>query len=92
MSWLVDLECTTPSCDNYRFFAGCIRVAERWATLLGVVQTAQKCIVDLEACFVHLFEQQGTHRERLGRSPAQLTPMAYRDFLAERGTHAARAG
>ena len=70
-------------------FAGSIRGAERWATLLGIVRTAQKCGVDVEAYLVWLFKHQGTHRDRLGRSPAQLTPMAYRDRLAEQGARAA---
>ena len=70
-------------------FAGSVRGAERWATLLGVVRTAQKCGVDVEAYLGWLFEHQGTHRERLGRSPAQLTPMAYRAWLDEQGARAA---
>jgi transposase len=67
-------------------FAGSVRGAERWATLLGVVRTAQKCGIDVEAYLAWLFEHQGTHRHRLGRSPEQLTPMA---FLAEQGARAA---
>ena len=54
-----------------------------------VLRSAQKCGVDVEAYLVWLFEHEGSHRDRLGRSQAQLTPMAYRDFLAEQGARAA---
>jgi len=37
-------------------FAGSVRGAERWATLLGVVRTTQKCGIDVEAYLAWLFE------------------------------------
>jgi len=70
-------------------FAGSVEGAERWALLLSVVRTAQKCGVDVEDYLTWVFEHMGTHRERLGRTPDELTPMAYRDLLAEQGARAA---
>ena len=70
-------------------FAGSVAGAERWAKLLGVVRTAQKCGVHVEAYLAWVFDHMGTHRERLGRTPEELTPMAYRDFLAKQGARAA---
>ena len=70
-------------------FAGSVAGAERWATLLSVVRTAQKCGVDVERYLAWVFDHMGTHREQLGRTPDDLTPMAYRDFLAEQGARAA---
>lgn len=70
-------------------FAGSVAGAERWALLLSVVRTAQKCGVDVEDYLTWVFEHMGTHRDRLGRTPDQLTPMAYRGFLAEKGARAA---
>jgi transposase len=70
-------------------FAGSVAGAERWATLLSVVRTTQKCGVDVEAYLAWVFDHMGTHRGRLGRAPEDLTPMAYRDFLAEQGARAA---
>jgi len=56
---------------------------------LSVVRTTQKCGVDVEAYLAWVFDHMGTHRGRLGRAPEDLTPMAYRDFLAEQGARAA---
>jgi hypothetical protein len=70
-------------------FAGSVAGAERWATLLGVVRTAQKCGLDVEAYLCWLFEHQGTHRKTLGRSPEQLTPMAYREWIEAGAARAA---
>ena len=36
-----------------------------------------------------VFDHMGTHRDQLGREPEELTPMAYREFLAEQGARAA---
>ncbi len=63
-------------------FAGSPDGGHRWATLLGVVRTAQKCGVDVQAYLTWLFERRGTHRKQFGLSAAELTPMAYRDQLA----------
>jgi hypothetical protein len=70
-------------------FAGSVAGAERWATLLSVVRTAQKCGVHVERYLARVFDHMGTHRGRLGRAPEDLTPMAYRDFLTEQGARAA---
>jgi transposase len=59
-------------------FAGSPEGGHRWATLLGVVRTAQKCDVDVMAYLTWLFERRGTHKQRFGLSAEKLTPMAYR--------------
>jgi len=63
-------------------FAGSVEGAHRWATLLGVVRTAQKCELDVEEYLVWVFERRGSHRKCFGMAAAELTPMAYRDLLA----------
>ena len=60
-------------------FAGSPEGGHRWATLFGVVRTAQKCGVDVLGYLTWMFERRGTHRARFGMSAAELTPMAYRD-------------
>lgn len=62
-------------------FAGSPEGAHRWATLLGVVRTAQKVGVDVLAYLTWLFDRRGTHRDGFGLSAAELTPMAYRAEL-----------
>ncbi|MBN2800319.1 MAG: transposase, partial [Deltaproteobacteria bacterium] len=42
-------------------FAGSVEGAHRWATLLGVVSTAQKCGVDVEAYLAWVFDRRGSH-------------------------------
>lgn len=59
-------------------FAGSIEGAHRWATLLGVVRTAQKHDLDVQAYLTWLFERRGTHRARFGMSARELTPAAYK--------------
>ena len=59
-------------------FAGSPEGAHRWATLLGVVRTAQKCGVDLLGYLTWMFERRGTHRKHFGMTAAELTPMAYK--------------
>ncbi len=59
-------------------FAGSIAGARRWAILLGVVRTAQKQNVDVQAYLTWLFEHLGTHREQLGRRPEELTPAVWK--------------
>lgn len=63
-------------------FAGSPEGAHRWATILGVVRTAQKCGVDVEEYLVWAFERRGTHRAKFGMRAAELTPAAYREHLA----------
>lgn len=58
-------------------FAGSIEGAHRWATLLGVVRTAQKFDLDVQAYLTWMFERRGTHRGRYGFSAKDLTPAAY---------------
>lgn len=59
-------------------FAGSEEGAHRWATLLGVVRTAQKHDLDVQAYLTWMFERRGTHRQHFGLSAAQLTPAAYK--------------
>ena len=62
-------------------FAGSSEGGHRWATLLGVVRTAQKCDVDVLAYLTWMFERRGTHRTLYGMKAAELTPVAYRATL-----------
>lgn len=64
-------------------FAGSPEGAHRWATLFGVVRTAQKCGLDVQAYLTWLFERRGSHKKVFGMTAAELTPMAYRDMLRE---------
>jgi transposase len=59
-------------------FAGSVEGAHRWATLLGVVRTAQKHGLDVQAYLTWMFERRGTHRGRYGLSAKDLTPAAYK--------------
>lgn len=61
-------------------FAGSPEGGHRWATLLGVVRTAQKCDVDVFGYLTWMFERRGSHRKRSGMTAAELTPMAYREL------------
>ena len=76
--WLTDL----PSILLLRDYN--TRVVVLGATLLGVVRTAQKVDVDVQAYLTWLFERRGTHRHRFGLSASQLTPTAFKKHLAER--------
>ena len=69
-------------------FAGSPEGAHRWATLLGVVRTAQKCDLDALVYLTWLFEHRGTHRDRHDLTAADLTPMAYRDRVAAKAAAA----
>ena len=64
-------------------FAGSPEGAHRWATLLGVVRTAQKCDVDVQAYLTWMFERRGTHRRQFAVPVAELTPMAFKQQLEE---------
>ncbi|HCH62428.1 MAG TPA: IS66 family transposase [Deltaproteobacteria bacterium] len=59
-------------------FAGSIEGAHRWATLLGVVRTAQKHDLDVQAYLMWMFERRGTHRARFDMPAKELTPAAYK--------------
>lgn len=61
-------------------FAGSPEGGHRWATLLGVVRTAQKCDVDVFAYLTWMFERRGSHRKRFAMTAAELTPAAYREL------------
>ncbi len=61
-------------------FAGSPEGGHRWAVLLGVVRTTQKCDLDVLAYLTWLFERRGSHRKKFGMSAADLTPMAYREL------------
>lgn len=59
-------------------FAGSLEGAHRWATLLGVVRTAQKNGLDVQAYLTWMFERRGTHRRHFGVPAKDLTPAAYK--------------
>ena len=61
-------------------FAGSPEGGHRWAVLLGVVRTAQKCDLDVLAYLTWMFERRGSHRKEFGMTAAELTPAAYRDL------------
>ena len=65
-------------------FAGSVEGAHRWATILGVVNTAQRLGVDATEYLIWAFERRGTHRKRFGISAARLTPAAFQEALDER--------
>ena len=58
-------------------FAGSIEGAYRWAVLLGVVRTAQKHGLDVQAYLTWVLERRGTHRDLFGMAAWELTPAAY---------------
>jgi transposase len=64
-------------------FAGSPEGAHRWAILLGVVRTAQKCGLDVMAYLTWVFERRGSHRRDFGMSASALTPMAYRERVGD---------
>ena len=70
-------------------FAGSPEGAHRWATLFGLVRTAQKCDLDVLAYLTWLFERRGSHRKHFAMKAEDLTPMAYRDLHRRRTTLAA---
>ena len=70
-------------------FAGSPEGGHRWAPVIGVVRTAQKCDLDVLAYLTWLFERRGSHRRRSAMKAADLTPMAYKDLLARQAELAA---
>jgi transposase len=60
-------------------FAGSPEGGHRWATIFGVVRTAQKCGVDVQAYLTWVFDRRGTHRKQFGLPASALTPTAYRE-------------
>lgn len=71
-------------------FAGSAEGGRRWAILLGVVTTAQRLGLDVQAYLTWMFERRGTRKRAFGLTAAQLTPAAYKQVLEqERGSAAA---
>ncbi len=70
-------------------FAGSEEGGRRWALLLGVVTTAQRHDLDVQAYLTWMFERRGTRRQEYGLAAAQLTPAAYKKMLDETGKRAA---
>jgi hypothetical protein len=70
-------------------FAGSPEGGRRWAILLGVVTTAQRLDLDVQAYLTWMFERRGTRRREYGLSAAQLTPAAYKQMLEEQRSRAA---
>jgi hypothetical protein len=71
-------------------FAGSAEGGRRWAILLGVVTTAQRLGLDVQAYLTWMFERRGTRKRAFGLTAAQLTPAAYKQMLEqERGSAAA---
>jgi hypothetical protein len=70
-------------------FAGSGEGGRRWALLLGVVTTAQRHDLDVQAYLTWMFERRGTRKREYGLTAAQLTPAAYKKMLDEAGKRAA---
>jgi transposase len=69
-------------------FAGSTEGAHRWATLLGVVNTAKRLDVDVLAYLTWAIERLGTWRKIYALPAAQLTPEAYKLTCAAGATAA----
>jgi len=65
-------------------FAGSVEGAHRWATLFGLVRTAQKSGVDVIEYLTWIFERRGSHKKRFDKTAAELTPMAYSSLGTQR--------
>lgn len=70
-------------------FAGSAEGARRWALLLGIVTTAQRHNLDVQAYLTWMFERRGTRRRHFGLTAAELTPAAYKQMLEKRERSAA---
>lgn len=70
-------------------FAGSAEGGRRWAILLGVVTTAQRLGLDVQAYLTWMFERRGTRRREFGLTAEQLTPAAYKEMLEEQRRSAA---
>ncbi|MCP5068805.1 MAG: IS66 family transposase [bacterium] len=64
-------------------FVGSEEGGHRWATLFGIVRTAQKYDLDVQAYLTWMFERRGSHRKEFAMSAMELTPAAYRDRGAQ---------
>ncbi len=72
-------------------FAGSPEGGRRWAVLLGIVTTAKRHGLDVQAYLTWMFERRGTWRKRFNLSAAQLTPAAYREMLEQKKRELAAA-
>jgi transposase len=72
-------------------FAGSPEGGRRWAVLLGIVTTAKRHGLDVQAYLTWMFERRGTWRKRFGLSAAELTPGAYREMLEQQKRQPAAA-
>jgi transposase len=70
-------------------FAGSPEGGHRWAILLGVVTTAKRHGLDVQAYLTWMFERRGTRKREFGFTAEQLTPAAYKKMLEERRESAA---
>ena len=70
-------------------FAGSAEGGRRWAILLGVVTTAQRHGLDVQAYLTWMFERRGTRKREYGLTAAQITPAAYKQMLEEADRRAA---
>ena len=64
-------------------FAGSPEGGRRWAILLGVVTTAKRHGLDVQAYLTWLFERRGTRKRAFGLAADQLTPAAYKQMLEQ---------
>jgi transposase len=62
-------------------FAGSPEGGHRWAILLGVVTTAKRHNLDIQAYLTWMFERRGTRRDEYGLRARDLTPAAYKAML-----------
>jgi transposase len=62
-------------------FAGSPEGGHRWAVLLGIVTTAKRHGLDIQAYLTWMFERRGTARSSYGLEPPDLTPAAYKKML-----------
>jgi hypothetical protein len=65
-------------------FAGSPEGGHRWAVLLGVVTTAKRHQLDIQAYLTWMFERRGTRRDEYGLKAPDLTPAAYKAMLLAR--------
>lgn len=72
-------------------FAGSAEGGRRWAILLGVVTTAQRLGLDVQAYLTWMFERRGTRKRAFGLTAEQLTPAAYKQVLEQERSSAAAA-
>ena len=57
--------------------------------MLGVVTTARRLELDVQAYLTWMFERRGTRKRAFGLTAEQLTPMAYKQMLEEQRRSAA---